>query len=142
MLFVNIKFAGGEYIRVPRSFTYGMCDVFRDTDTIHANALEFEHHGHLIHRIASVFSDEDKTTRVRAIARIVTLDNKELVRVLEFSNYFCHDIVLDIAASTLAKRMPRLSTAEIADIFDIDDSTQRQYAPSHHMMRHVSSFTN
>lgn len=142
MPFVNIKFAGGEYLQVPQSFTNGMCDVFQDTCTIHADALEFDLHGHLIQRIASVFSDEYKTTRVRATARIATLDTPDLIRVLEISNYFCHDTILDIAARTLANRIPRMSRSELSSVFDIDDDVDTYCIPSQHMLRQVSEFKN
>lgn len=141
MSFVKIKFAGGEFIQVPRPFTIGMCDVFQGTETIHANALDFVRHAHLVKRVAGVFSEEVKPTRVRAMARVSTMETHDLVRVLEFSNYFCHDMILDMAASTLANRVSRMSTAEIAMVFDIDTSSN-EYIPSHNILRRVTMFKN
>jgi hypothetical protein len=142
MRFVDIIFAGGERIQVPPGFSGGMCDVFRDSETIHASALHFENHGSLVKKIASAFSDEESTSKVRVTARISALDTLELMRVMEFSNYFCHDMVLDITSYTLAKRLAHLSTSEIETIFGMEDISQRKCIPMHHIIRHVRPFRN
>ena len=140
MSMVEIEFVGGERITVPRAFVMGAGDVFQDSECLRTN-LDFERVGDLVSSIARVFSNSVKTTRVRVTAKIATSTTQDLLRILEFSNYLCHDILIDIAASTLASRLEKMSPHEIASLFGINYDTCVTTVPSHHILQDRPSFT-
>lgn len=134
---LRIAFPSGDALEVPRMFADGMCDVFKDSDTIHAGALDYSVHAELIRRIANVFSHTKSTTHVRLVAKVATLSSDDVITVLEFANYFGHEYVVDTAASILAKRLPRLSRREIQALFRIDETREPARIPVRYMIRHV-----
>jgi len=139
MTMVDIQFIGDERLTVPRAFVMGAGGVFQDTGCLLTN-LDFDRHGELLSRIARVVSNSDKASRVRLTAKIASSTTQDILRILEFSNYLCHDTVIDIAASTLATRLERLSPSEIALLFGIDYDARATRVPSHHILTYFPSF--
>jgi len=132
-----IMFPCGNSVHVPKMFANGMCDVFRESDIIHAGALDYSTHAKLIRRIANAFSHTPKTTHVRLVAKLATLSSADIVIVLSFSNYFGHEHVVDTASAILAKRLPRMSRRDIRTLFCIEDSIESVHIPFRFMIRHV-----
>jgi len=142
---VSIHFPNGEKVVVSSTFANGMCDVFKESNTLYAGALDYSRHAALLKRLANVFSDNMKSTHVRVISKLVTISASDLIAILEFSNYFGHEYLVHTVATVIAKRLPRMSHHDILGTFGaVDTSTQEKSgpdAPLRHIIRHVPPLT-
>lgn len=139
---LTIHFPTGETVSVSPMFANGMCDVFKESTTIYAGALSYSTHANVLTRIANVFSENMQTTHVRVITKLVSLSPSDLIAVLEVSNYFGHEYMVDTAATVIAKRLPRMSQREIQNTFGVDPEQGRNAsAPLRHIIRHVPPTT-
>ena len=136
---IRILFRDGQSLDVPCDFAKGCAPVFHDSDTIPTD-LEFDRYGDLISRIARVCSSCDSSTRVRLTAKIVSLETRDIIRVLEFSNYFCHDMSIDIAATTIASRLDGMSAKDIASVFGVEYREHPLSVPKQHLISYIPSF--